>query len=187
MNVYDFDGTIYDGDSTVDFYLYCLRKHPRLVVYAFRQGAGILLQAAGHIDADSMKEQFFSFLNGLRDTETLVNSFWDRRRGNIGEWYLRQRERTDVVISASPEFLLRPICETLGITPPIATRMDLGTGRIEGRNCKGKEKVRKFLERYPQGKIRRFYSDSLTDAPLAAMAEEAFLIKKGASFPWPNG
>ena len=28
MNVYDFDGTIYDGDSTFDFYKYCMKKHP---------------------------------------------------------------------------------------------------------------------------------------------------------------
>lgn len=28
MHAYDFDGTIYDGDSTVDFYLYSLCKHP---------------------------------------------------------------------------------------------------------------------------------------------------------------
>ena len=25
MNVYDFDGTIYNGDSTIDFYLYCIK------------------------------------------------------------------------------------------------------------------------------------------------------------------
>ena len=28
MNVYDFDGTIYDGDSSVDFWLYSIRKKP---------------------------------------------------------------------------------------------------------------------------------------------------------------
>lgn len=186
MNVYDFDGTIYNGDSTVDFYLYCLREHPGLAVYAFRQGIGALRRVAGRIDTTFMKEQFFSFLRGLRDTEALVDTFWVRRRGNIGEWYLRRREKTDVVISASPEFLLRPICVSLGIETPIATRMDPGTGRIEGRNCKGEEKARRFLERYPQGRIRRFYSDSLTDAPLAAMADEAFFIKKGAISRWPQ-
>ena len=26
MNVYDFDRTIYDGDSTIDFYLYSIKK-----------------------------------------------------------------------------------------------------------------------------------------------------------------
>ena len=28
IDVYDFDGTIYDGDSTVDFTRFCLRRHP---------------------------------------------------------------------------------------------------------------------------------------------------------------
>ena len=32
MNVYDFDGTIYDGDSTVDFLIYMYRKHPGLMI-----------------------------------------------------------------------------------------------------------------------------------------------------------
>ena len=27
MNVYDFDGTIYDGDSSVDFFRFCLKKY----------------------------------------------------------------------------------------------------------------------------------------------------------------
>ena len=31
MNVYDFDKTIYKNDSTADFFLYCLRKHPRII------------------------------------------------------------------------------------------------------------------------------------------------------------
>lgn len=186
MNVYDFDGTIYSGDSAVDFYLYCLREHPGLAAYAFRQGIGVLRRVTGQIDTTSMKERFFSFLYGLQDTKALVDSFWKLRWKHIGDWYLRQREKADIVISASPEFLLRPVCETLGIAPPIATQMDPGTGRIEGRNCKGEEKVRRFLELYPQGKIRRFYSDSLTDAPLAAMAEEAFLIKKGVLSQWPE-
>lgn len=26
FNVYDFDHTIYDGDCTVDFYLFCMKK-----------------------------------------------------------------------------------------------------------------------------------------------------------------
>ena len=32
MNVYDFDKTIYDGDSTIDFYFYCLKKHPKIIL-----------------------------------------------------------------------------------------------------------------------------------------------------------
>ena len=30
MNVYDFDKTIYDGDSTTDFIAWCIRRRPSL-------------------------------------------------------------------------------------------------------------------------------------------------------------
>lgn len=184
MNVYDFDGTIYDGDSTVDFYLYCIRKRPWLIVYAFRQGAGVLLRAAGRMDTAGMKERFFSFLRGLQDPEALVDTFWAARRSRIQGWYLERKRETDVIISASPEFLLAPICRRLGVQPPIATEMDPRTGRIRGRNCKRAEKVSRFTERFPEGKIGQFYSDSLTDAPLAALAEEAFFVKGQKITSW---
>ena len=34
MNIYDFDETIYDSDSTKDFYFYCLKKYPKILVKA---------------------------------------------------------------------------------------------------------------------------------------------------------
>ena len=32
INLYDFDGTIYDGDSTRDFFFYELRRHPLILI-----------------------------------------------------------------------------------------------------------------------------------------------------------
>ena len=32
IDVYDFDGTIYDGDSTADFVLFSLRRHPGVLL-----------------------------------------------------------------------------------------------------------------------------------------------------------
>ena len=37
MNLYDFDETIYDGDSTRDFVLYCYKNYPRTLAYLPRQ------------------------------------------------------------------------------------------------------------------------------------------------------
>ena len=31
--VYDFDGTIYDGDSSIDFFLFCLKKNIKVIFY----------------------------------------------------------------------------------------------------------------------------------------------------------
>lgn len=184
MNVYDFDGTVYAGDSSVDFYLYCLRGHPGTAARVFRQGWGVLRHAAGRIGTARMKEEFFCFLRDLEEPEALAEAFWDSRRAGIRDWYLEGKRETDLVISASPEFLLRPICRRLGVRPPIATRMDPASGRIEGQNCKGAEKVRRLLERYPEEPVERFYSDSLTDAPLAALAEEAFFVRGGTITRW---
>ena len=35
MNVYDFDNTIYDGESALDFFWYCLKKKPVLLKVLF--------------------------------------------------------------------------------------------------------------------------------------------------------
>ena len=37
MNVYDFDGTVYAGDSTVDFYFFCLIVN-NCILYIFFKG-----------------------------------------------------------------------------------------------------------------------------------------------------
>ena len=43
INVYDFDKTIYDGDSTIDFYLYCLNRNKTLIFMLPTQLYGMLL------------------------------------------------------------------------------------------------------------------------------------------------
>jgi len=35
MNAYDFDNTIYDGESALDFFWFCMRKKPVLVKVLF--------------------------------------------------------------------------------------------------------------------------------------------------------
>ena len=38
----------------------------------------------------------------------------------------------------------------------------------------------------PDGHIENFYSDSLSDSPLAKLADRAWLVKKGKLSPWPE-
>ena len=184
MNVYDFDGTIYKGDSSVDFYLYCLRKYPRILTCLPRQVKGVFLRVVGRCDTARMKELFFSFLVHLENPESCVRAFWQTGIGYVQHWYFAQKAPTDVIISASPEFLLRPLCEQLQIGTLIATRMDARNGKIIGKNCKGDEKVRRFSEYFPNAAIERFYSDSLSDAPLAELAAQAFIVKNENPRPW---
>ena len=186
MNVYDFDQTIYEPDSSYSFFLYCLKHHTRPVLSVIPEALLLLIKyRRGEAEAAVLKEQLFSYLSYLSDIESEVERFWDIHRQNIGQWYLDRRRNDDVIISASPEFLLRPMAVRLGVQL-IATPMDPYSGRIRGKNCHDWEKVRRFRERFPDAHVERFYSDSLSDAPMAELADEAFLVRKGKCVPWPT-
>ena len=58
------------------------------------------------------------------------------------------------------------------------------TGRYHGQNCHGAEKVRRFREAFNETPIAAFYSDSRSDAPLAMLAEKAYLVKGEERTPW---
>ncbi len=186
MNTYDFDKTIFYPDSSACFFRYCLRHFPAAVIPTLPATAVTALRyAAGKTDTLQLKQQVFSFLKNMDDTEKAVQSFWGEYEGRIGAWYLRQKREDDLVISASPRFLLAPICEKLGVEL-IATEMDSRSGRITGANCHDREKVRRFREYCPDGHIETFYSDSLSDTPMAVIAERAYMVKKQKVFPWPG-
>jgi len=183
MNVYDFDGTIYAGDSTVDFFLYSVKKNPLLLRYLPKQAWGFLLYICKRISKTQMKAYFFSFLKGI-DCQSAVDSFWEQHQDKIYDWYLNQQKQDDMIISASPEFLLKPVCARMGINHLIASEVDPHTGMFTGENCRGQEKVRRLAAEFNVSHIDRFYSDSRSDLPLASIADEAFLVERGVVKEW---
>ena len=183
MNTYDFDKTIYVVDSSVAFYKYCLAKYPFAVLRTVpRTLCTALAYLARRTDMTHLKEQLFSFLRYI-DADTAVKDFWAKKFDGVGEWYLAQKKDDDIIISASPEFLLEPVAKRLGVRL-IGTRMDKKNGCIDGLNCRDKEKVRRFPEQYPGAHTECFYSDSLSDTPMAEIADRAFLVNRGRLSPW---
>ncbi len=188
MNCYDFDQTIFFPDSSYLFVMHCLRRYPRAVMKALPQtSAKLLRKLFGMADTKELKEQVFSFLPWLDDVDRIVEEFWEENfDACIADWYLEQRRDDDLILSASPEFLLRPATERLGVQL-IATRMDRHTGEIIGKNCHDYEKVTRFYREYPDAHVDAFYSDSLSDSPMARLADKAWLVKDRQTLsPWPE-
>ena len=184
MNVYDFDKTIFYPDSSVTFFRYCLRRYPAAVLRALPEIVPAALRyACGALSTKRLKEKLFAFLKDLPEPEKAVEDFWDAHFAGIGEWYLAQKREDDLIVTASPEFLVGEAGRRLGARV-IGTRMDIRTGKIEGENCHDEEKVRRFRAAFPDAAIGEFYSDSHADDPMAALAEKAFLVKKGTLLPW---
>lgn len=183
MNVYDFDHTIYRGDSTLDFWRYCLRRHPAALRALPAQIAGMARFLCKRCDRADMKRAFYAFLRYVPDAGQAARRFWDSRFDRVEQWYLAQKRDDDLVISASPRFLLAPVCERLGVRL-IASEVDAATGALKGANCRAEEKLARYRAEYGGTPIERFYSDSLSDAPMAAQAKEAYRVRRGERSPW---
>ena len=185
MNVYDFDKTVFLRESSSLFYLFCAKKHPKLWLQLPRIGWFGLLRGLKRISLKQFKEAFHAYLRKLENAEALAEQFWDAHEREIPTWLPPLLPKGGLVISASPEFLIAPMCRRLGLQW-MGTRMDVHTGRITGENCRGAEKPRRFRERYPDAAVDVFYSDSLADSPMAELADEAWIVRGNELSPWPK-
>ena len=189
MNVFDFDKTIYDGDSTADFCIWLIRRYPS-VSLDFISNLGIVLRYKfGKISKTEMTQALYKCFRRVHDMEAELTLFWDKHMKNIEKWYLDIKRDDDVIISASPEFLLSECCKRLGIKNLMASRVDEKTGKYDGLNCYGAEKPKRFDAYFGESereKIENFYSDSYSDAPLAVIAKKAYLIKNHIPTEWDH-
>lgn len=184
MNIYDFDDTVYEGDSTRDFYFHCLRRHPKILASVPLMLWSFFLYLIGVKTKTQFKEKMYRFLVYIPDIDAELELFWNKNERGIKEWYKRQQRNDDMIISASPEFLLAPICARLGITHLISSRVDKHTGVYTGENCWGEEKVRRLYDELPDAVCESFYSDSLSDAPCAQLAENAWIVRADKLVRW---
>lgn len=184
MNIYDFDKTIYDGDSTAAFIRYCAKRYPKAYITIIPTLWAFFLYVLGVYTKTQFKEKMYRFLRYVPDAERAAEDFWASHEEGILEYYRNQHDEEDIIISASPEFLLRPICKRLGVKRLIASKVDSRTGRYTGENCWGPEKVKRLRDEFGITECDRFYSDSFSDAPLAEIAGEAYIVRKNTLTPW---
>lgn len=177
INIFDFDHTIYDGDASLDFFAFSLKRRPWLAVYAPYQFLTALLFLIRVISRTKFKQNFFIFLRGVGDTNLEVNDFWDRHEDRVKAWYRERDHKSDVIISASPDFLIGPIAKRIGAQKLIATIMDSETGVISGYNCRGEEKAVRLRKEFASVVVRECYSDSLSDLPILNLAKNAYIVK----------
>ena len=87
MNVYDFDKTIYPGDSATHFWWYCVRRHPEAVTSALRALGPLSAGLVGRTDRGRIKQALYTCLRYLPDAEKAAwgvdaaNYEWEPREG----------------------------------------------------------------------------------------------------------
>ena len=183
IDVYDFDGTIYDGDSTADFVLFCLLRHPELIAGLPRLALAALRLAAKKYNLTQFKTVLFGEMSKRFSLEKEAEAFWKsaKTRAKLGMWFFETpRDLPIVIASASPEFELKHAAKILGVEHLIGTQCDMVTGALTGKNCKGAQKIERIREVFGEYEVRAMYTDDAkADGPLLAIAREKYIVTHG--------
>ena len=129
MRVFDFDGTIYDGESLFDLYLYSARHDPKVfryiapvLRYAVKYKLGRATLEQMEYGVGKMTEGYLTELSRSKrvaSVEQLVDDFWDRYYARIKPWY--QPESDDVILTASFGLTVGKACRISPKSPSIGS------------------------------------------------------------------
>ena len=199
---FDVDGTLTVADCVVPF----LRRTAgtsRLIRRMMRSPVA-LASAAARRDRDALKAASASAafagltIEGVRaDADLFAHDVYSHRlRDEVVERLRAHVDAGDTVllVSASFEVYLRPLASLLGAHDVLAARLEVGddgrlTGRLDGPNCRGPEKVRRlheWLDEHAGGRSAvhlSAYGDSTGDRELLADADAAHWLGRG-EMPW---
>ncbi|MES2559910.1 MAG: HAD-IB family phosphatase [Bacteroidota bacterium] len=189
----DFDKTLYCKDSLITFHIFCIRKYPILVIWLPVQIISWLLHKLKLISTQQFKNCYLLFL-AFRSIETIkedATTFWEVEYSkNFNPKILALLHQPDtqcVVITASPTIYLQPLLKLLPPITLIGTEVQTTNGiyTVDGKNCKGTEKVVAFRKLFAQRvTITQAYSDSLSDTPMLELAQQGFMVKGDLISPY---
>ena len=90
FDLYDFDGTIYDGDSGVDLVLFAIRKKPSVIFNLLGSLGVVILYLLKLRTIEEMKNKLFSFLEKFPDTDSFVNEFWETHEKKLKTFWVNK-------------------------------------------------------------------------------------------------
>lgn len=181
MNVFDFDNTIYDGESTLDLFFFYIVRKPRLLRHLPTVLKAFSRYKRGEVTLNEAIERFVPLVErdilNIVDFDNDPKKFWDGHMKKIKPLYEELKSDDDLIITASPDFNIEEICRRLGIKRFLASKIDRNTGKIEFANLR-ENKVKAFKEEYGDCDIENFYTDSPeNDKVIIELAKHAFIVK----------
>lgn len=184
---FDFDGTITYKDTLLEIVKYYKGK-PAWMAGMLLLSPGLIAMKLKLASNTRTKERYLRhFFGGMRleDFQNICDAFQRERFASLirpaALEAIRHHQQNDtpvVLVSASAENWLKGWCAANNITC-IATRLEIRngvvTGKIDGNNCHGPEKVKRIRELYDLGAYEKVfcYGDSGGDRQLLQIADEA--------------
>ena len=179
LAIFDIDYTITRKESLMEFFKYSVSKDIKNIKFLPR----------------ALYSGFLKFIDNIdeKDLATLTKAFYDERLSKL--LYkdaldmikkLKSEGCMVVLISASPEFYIKEFYAIKEVDLIIGTKFTFEGGKfarkMEGNNCKGKEKVERLNQVLKEKNIKvdfknsYMFSDSLSDKPLLDLVGNPYLI-----------
>lgn len=185
---FDFDGTITTKDTLLEIIKY---RHGKNKLYTgfLLHAPWLVLMKAGVVSNQSTKEKILKYFFGkmpVAEFQTLADEFAAKEipaliRPKALEEIKKLKENGAevVIVSASAENWLKEWCRSLNlqlIGTSLEVKNDKITGRIDGRNCHGEEKVARIKAKYNLPDYREIYcyGDTRGDRPMLALGTKRF-------------
>ena len=182
MNAYDFDNTIYDGESIFDFFIFALKKDiwlikffPLVLFRLIEYKLNLLKIEKIYQTCEIIINSFFKHSN--LNYDELIEEFWKINHKKLKQQFLDMLKEDDLIITGCPNFLINYIKDELKVKNIICTDFDLKNKKVNFI-CFNKNKVIAYKNKFKNKKINKFYTDSLTDIPFMELSSEVYLVNK---------
>lgn len=181
MKVFDFDNTLYHGESSLEFGFYLFKKNLKVFFWIPKMLLGLLRYKKCLISREEIINQTNDFMqiiiSSKKEVEDMAYEFWKKNEKYLHQELICTIEEDDVIITASPSFLLEPIKDKLKTSNIICSEIDLANRRVVNLIF-GEYKVKAYHEKYGDKIIDSFYTDSYNDKSMMDISKNVFLVER---------
>ncbi len=135
----------------------------------------VLLFVLHIISKDTFLRLMELFVVLIPNKKKQAKRFWDRNQKHLKQWYLSAKKDDDLIISASPDFLIGEICSRLQVKYICTETRPCGLPKE--KHCYGEIKVVEYKKRYGDLPLETFYSDSMSDEPMFKLAQSGYYVR----------
>lgn len=182
IKVFDFDNTIYRGESSVDLALFMIKNNKKILLYLPSIFVNMIKYKLCLVKKEKLIKKINNFMSAVifdrKELLELVERFWSKKIHKLDRKMLKRINRDDVIITAGPDFLIHGIKKLLNTNNIISSEIDEAKNKMKYFNF-GDNKVKRYKELYGDKRISCLFTDSYNDRALMDISDKVFIVKKG--------
>ncbi len=182
IKVFDFDNTIYRGESSVDLALFMIKNNKKILLYLPSIFVNMIKYKLCLVKKEKLIKKINNFMSAVifdrKELLELVERFWSKKIHKLDRKMLKRINRDDVIITAGPDFLIHGIKKLLNTNNIISSEIDEVKNKMKYFNF-GDNKVKRYKELYGDKRISCLFTDSYNDRALMDISDKVFIVKKG--------